>query len=109
MDLERFGRHIKLARKAKGYSVEQLAEKLDISAKHIWQIERGRRACSVQLLVAFCNELTISSEYILSGNIDSHVSEDVSREEFYDTYLSLSDRDQAVVAAMAKTLKETKQ
>ena len=45
-----FGKNLKLYRKAKRLSQEQLAEKVDISVKHLSSIERGQTFVSADLL-----------------------------------------------------------
>ncbi|MCL1911088.1 MAG: helix-turn-helix domain-containing protein [Leptospirales bacterium] len=45
-----FGENLKLYRKAKNLSQEQLSEKVDISVKHLSSIERGLTFVSAELL-----------------------------------------------------------
>ena len=45
-----FGRNLKLYRKAKKLSQDQLSEKVDISVKHLSSIERGLTFVSADLL-----------------------------------------------------------
>ena len=45
-----FGKNLKLYRKAKNLSQEQLSEKVDISVKHLSSIERGQNFVSSDLL-----------------------------------------------------------
>jgi transcriptional regulator with XRE-family HTH domain len=45
-----FGKNLKLYRKAKKLSQEQLSEKVDISVKHLSSIERGLNFVSADLL-----------------------------------------------------------
>ena len=56
----RIGQAIKEARQQKHMTQSQLAEKLDISAKHITAIENGPYIPSLKLLVSATLELNLS-------------------------------------------------
>ena len=101
--MQSFGKHIKLCRLGKGLTAEQLAEKLDISTKSIWQIESGRRATSLKVLIQLCNELDISPEYFLSADLKPDLREDV-RDELMDLLLSLTKSEKEMVKDIVRTL-----
>ena len=46
----KLGKQIKKHRKEKGYTQEELAEKLDISRTHMGHIEQGRKSPSLKLM-----------------------------------------------------------
>lgn len=56
------GKKIKLARKAKNLSQNQLAELLDISREHLAKIETAKRTISLGLLFDVSDKLEISEK-----------------------------------------------
>lgn len=91
LDKRSFGKHIKLARKHQNLTVEQLAEKLDISSKSIWQIESGKCATTISGLVNLCNILKVSPEYLLSGDLnDDFIKMKSEYEILYKQILNLT-------------------
>ena len=60
MDKHLLGETIQQARVKKGYTQEQLAEKLDITPSHLKQMEGGRRNPSVPLLFQMMELLDFS-------------------------------------------------
>ena len=61
---------ILLLRKKKGWSQEQLAEMAGISPSFLGHIERGTRVASVDTLVALCNALEVTPDYLLSASLN---------------------------------------
>ena len=62
------GRRIQQLRKMHGYTREQFSEKIDISPKFLYEVERGLKGFSVQILFRMTQELSVSCDYIISGN-----------------------------------------
>ena len=60
--LIKLGKNIKLARKSKKLSQNELAEILDISREHLAKIETAKRTISLGLLFRLCEVLNISEE-----------------------------------------------
>ncbi|MBQ4517975.1 MAG: helix-turn-helix transcriptional regulator [Clostridia bacterium] len=69
MNYELLGKHIRKRRKEKGYTLEQLAEKLDVSTTFIGQIERAKGIPSLETLVKIANILEISTDCLLFGDL----------------------------------------
>lgn len=65
------GKNIRLLRKAKGWSQEELAEKADLSYKFIGEIERGSVNPSLDSLIKISNAL--SSEITRLFRSESHI------------------------------------
>ena len=59
---------IRKAREDAGYTRERFAEKLDVSVSYLAELERGRTGVSVKTLIAICNLLGLSADYVLFGN-----------------------------------------
>ena len=69
MDYIALGIRIKKMRQQKKLTQEQLAEQAGISAAFIGHIERGTRIASLDTLVAICNTLETSPEYLLCDSL----------------------------------------
>lgn len=78
MDKKTFGRRMFRARRAKGITSDRLAEKLGMSGSYIRQLECGNRQPSIEMLINLCNELEVSSDYLLRGELS------VDRKEQFD-------------------------
>ena len=61
------GRKIKEERIQKGYTQEELGEKVDSTGSYIGQIERGERNASMAKIVLIAEALSVSIDY-LTGN-----------------------------------------
>ena len=48
---------------------EQLAEKLQLSTSFLGHIERGTRKASLETLIALCNALDVSPNYLLARSL----------------------------------------
>ena len=71
MNYELLGKHIREQRKEKKYTLEQLAEKLDVSTTFIGQIERAKGIPSLETLVKIANVLEISTDSLLFGDLNT--------------------------------------
>ena len=70
MNYELLGKHIREQRKKKKYTLEQLAEKLDVSTTFIGQIERAKGIPSLETLVKIANVLETSTDSLLFGDLN---------------------------------------
>ena len=68
------GEKIKAERIEKGYTQEELGEKIDSTGSYIGQIERGERNASMSKIVLIAEALNISIDY-LTGNFCFEESE----------------------------------
>ena len=64
----RFGLHLKTSRRRMGYTQEQLAERLDLSANFIAHLERGSRKPSLDTIVALSRFLEVPLESFLKAD-----------------------------------------
>ena len=64
-DLQLIGARLQAARKAKGYTQDYVSARADITEKFLSQIERGKAGLSVQTLIALCDILEITPNYVL--------------------------------------------
>lgn len=76
MNYKLLGSQIRKQRKQKKYTLEQLAEKLDVSTTFIGQIERAKGIPSLETLVKIANVLEVSTDCLLFGDLNSKSSND---------------------------------
>ena len=84
MDYKDLGARVRVARRNKSWTQEELAEKVGISASFLGHIERGTRVASLETFVALCNELEVVPEYLLCKNlrfVDASIPEGMPEEE----------------------------
>jgi transcriptional regulator with XRE-family HTH domain len=62
-----FGRRLKECRELIDMTQEELAQMVGVEKQHISRIERGARACSIDLLVILASTLHVSTDYLLMG------------------------------------------
>lgn len=67
LDYSIIGERLKKARIAKGYTQEQLAEKIDVSVAFLSRVERGNAKVNLNRLNQLCDLLDISEGDILTG------------------------------------------
>ena len=66
------GYRIKELRKARGYTREELAEMASISAKFLYEIEKGKKSFSIGTLCKISQALAVSCDYIILGVDEEH-------------------------------------
>lgn len=67
LDYSIMGERLKKARVAKGYTQEQLAEKIDVSVAFLSRVERGKTKLNLNRLNQLCQVLEVSEGNILTG------------------------------------------
>ena len=82
MDYKTLGLRIKSERVKKELTQALLAERVDVSTAFIGQIERGERKFSVENLVAICNALSVSVDYLLRDSLEFNTNSILS--EIYE-------------------------
>ena len=81
MNQEKIGRFIAKARKEKGYTQEQLAEKLGVSNQTVSRWENGKNMPDVSLFESLCEALDITVNELLAGEtIEKEKIETVSEQ-----------------------------
>ena len=71
LDYKKTGSRIRAQRELLGYTREQLAEKLDVSAKFCSDIELGVKGVSIQTLAKLSDLLNLPTDYILFGESEA--------------------------------------
>lgn len=73
------GGRIKLRRNELRIKQSELAEKLNISNNHMSSIENGREKPSLDILIRICEELKVTPDYLLLGNMHANnVPQDIA-------------------------------
>ena len=62
---DRFAAVIRAAREARGWSLDSLATRIEISKTHLWQIEKGKSIPSVAILARLCKAFELRADYLL--------------------------------------------
>lgn len=95
LDKLAFGKQVKAARQKNKLTAEQLAEKLDIGDKSVWQIESGKRATSLNVLIKLCNTLHVSPQSLLKKDLDENFRNlDSEYEKLFHLILKLTPSEQ---------------
>ena len=101
---------LKLAdlRRKSGESLQQVADAVNVTKTHIWQLERGRSTNpSIALVTALANHFDVKVEWLLGeGSKPSEKDQRMAR--LHRLAKGLSDRDQQVLIQMAETLAATR-
>jgi len=76
-----FGQRVKTLRKKEGFTVEQMADELNISYEHYKKIENGTHGCSIALLLDISTYFDVSTDYLLMGTTFQtlHIQKQLSR------------------------------
>lgn len=75
MSYKDIGFRIRSLREANNYTRDALAEKVDISAKFLYEIEMGKKGFTVEILYKISKVLSVSSDYLLTGNEGGKIPE----------------------------------
>ncbi len=62
-----FGQRVKALRKENGYTLQQMADELNVSYEHYKKIENGNHGCSIALLLDISAFFDVSTDYLLTG------------------------------------------
>lgn len=66
------GQRIRQLRLAKGFTIQELAEKAKMSAGYLSEVERGGSALSAEKLAALAARVGTSVDYVLTGTSGPH-------------------------------------
>lgn len=105
MELKLMGQRVKAAREQKGYTQEQLAEKLNLSVQHVSVIERGVKAPKLETFVKIANELNVNADFLLSDLL--MVSAQLKASELYDSMGAVSNREKERILKVVRVLVDT--
>ncbi|HBF4081632.1 TPA: helix-turn-helix transcriptional regulator [Clostridioides difficile] len=69
VDYKALGKRIKIARINKDITQEAVAEKIDITASHMSNIETGKTKVSLPVLINIANALSVTVDELLCDNV----------------------------------------
>lgn len=75
---ESIGNRIYLLRTSRNMTRETLAEKADISVQFLSDIEKGKKSMTVTTLKNICNALSVTPDYIITGNQETDTCNEIS-------------------------------
>ena len=104
MNFKSMGENIKTYRQKKGYTQEELAERVNLSVQHISVIERGIKAPRLETFLNIANELDVDADYLLADLLN--VSEQLTSNELYDMMAEVSKKEKRRILEVVKVLIE---
>lgn len=99
MDLVDLGNRIRLCRQSAKLTQDQLAAKAGVCTSFIGHIERGTRVTSLETLVALCNVLNVSMDYLLANSLNDNYKKDMP--------MGLSDRERNRLCEFLRLAQDT--
>ena len=104
LDYKDIGLRIKRFRMDKGLSQEELANAVLINSRHISNIENGRRYPSLELIVTIANTLDVTSDDLLTGNLNR--SSSTAGSEVHRLLLDCNDNEMKMLIRVLQFAKE---
>ena len=106
-DFKAFGAAIKAARKAKGISRNQLADKMGIAPRYIASIENSRQHPSLQIFYELVTYLEVSVDQFFFP--DKEVDKSTQRRQLDSLLDEMGSKELTIITATAKGIQETNQ
>lgn len=103
-DFKAFGQAIKAARKAKGISRNQLADKLNIAPRYIASIENSGQHPSLQILYEIVTFLDVSVDQFFFPDVE--IGKSTQRRQLDSLMDEISEKGLQIVTATARAIKE---
>lgn len=103
MNSREMGIRIKQCRKTQNLTQEGLAEKIDISAHYLYEIERGLKSVSVSILADLAEELNTSTDYLIFGEYREKTSE-IHKDALHEITRTLSPTIRDDIAKMLQVI-----
>ena len=100
------GNNIRTIRLSKGFTQEQIAEKLNRSINFVSLIELGKSGMSIETIIAICNILDINSESVFKGLIDYNLKE--MDRYIIESISTFNSRDKKIVTDLIQYIVESK-
>ena len=104
IDYKLIGNRIKSARKTRGYTQEQLAERLDVTVGYVSQVERGITKISLDLLAKISTILECDISILVSGTAVE--SDNYMNNELFTYYSALDNHNKKLLMEFIKLLSD---
>lgn len=99
------GIRIKQCRTMRKLTQEDLAEKIDVSAHYIYELEKGLKNMSLNTLIDLSTALDVSTDYLLFGTSNStSCSDNIALDKLALLIQDLSPQKRDNIAAILSTL-----
>ncbi len=96
------GKIFQATRKAKGYTQEFVAEKLQLGSRYISDLERGKTVGSLPTFIKLCNLYEVSPTFILQDYLK--IKDDLKIDPDLIGFYSLSSQDKKTVIKLIQFL-----
>ena len=103
IDYEKLGKRIKHFREQKGISQDELGNLVWVNNVHISNIETGKKAPSIDLLIELANALGISTDDLLVDSLTHSVS--TADSEIHKLLVDCNKTEEEILTEMVKALK----
>lgn len=90
MDWIRTGKQIRKYRLQKGWTQEKLAEAIEMTAKHIGNLENAKTQMSMECCVAIADALDVTPDALLIDSLEEDAQKEVLDRELLRQYRSCS-------------------
>jgi len=104
LNYQNIGRRIKLLRKRRGLTQNELAEMIGKSTVYISYMESGVKGLSLETFVDIANALHSTADALLSGNL--HNARTQASEEFKDLLSDCSLKERRIILESAYAIKK---
>ncbi len=99
-----FGKALRKYRKEQKMTLEEMAEKLEISAVYLSELERGNKMPKLSTFVDIANRLSLSADYLLSDVVNE--AKEIQVDEIRNKLSALDGKNLAIVSSVVDTLCE---
>lgn len=103
VDYEKLGKRIKRFREQKGISQDELGNLVWVNNVHISNIETGKKAPSIDLLIELANALGISTDDLLVDSLTHSFS--TADSEIHKLLIDCNKTEEEILTEMVKALK----
>ncbi len=104
IDFKEVGRRISKCRRKAGLKQYQICEMIDVNYKYISNLETGRSAPSLGLIIKLCDVLHTTPDYLLLG-IENQSAE-LSSDEINNQINNLNTENRKIILELIKILNE---
>ncbi len=101
-----FGKRIREERQKRSLTLEQLAEKCDISSNFLGQLERGKNVPSLKSLIRIANVLEVSIDGLLFENLEKNSTQHYFAKQVEDITKDFDATQKQIVISGLKLLKD---
>ena len=102
LDLKQIGERIARRRRELGYKQYEVCDMLNVNSKYLSNIETGRFAPSLDVIMLLCEHLQVTPDYIFLGKSIPSSSDNI--QEISEKLRNLSEDDRKIVLGMIDLL-----